>query len=184
MQMSFRFAAAMAIATVAGCANENITPRDSVVVSISAYGPDNFGVHEHGVGARYDVEDGAGGTPLAFPPMDLRVCNASNTECALGIGVIDGSAVIASTSETSATVTINLKYQVGRSYSFDSNGQRYKQEVPADIKALNAHQVISKKIEVAYGAVVRLPLQYGVEVALCAMKQSAGEFTPDRNVCQ
>lgn len=183
MQMAFRFAAAMVFVAVAGCANENTTPRDSVVVSVSAYGPDNFGQHKHGVGARYDVR-ADGRTPLAFPPMDLRACNASNTACALGYGVIDGSAEIVSTSETNATVTIHLKYQVGRSYSFDSNGQRFKQEVPSDVQALQANQVISKHIELAYGEVVRLPLQYGVEVALCAMKKTAGELTPDRRVCQ
>ena len=184
MQMALRFAAAMVFVAVAGCANENTTPRDSVVVSVSAYGPDNFGLHKHGVGASYDVRDTDSRTPLAFPPMDLRACNASNTACALGYGVIDGFAEVVSTNATDATVTINLKYQVGRSYSFDANGQRFKQEVPSDVQALQANQVISKHYELAYGEVVRLPLQYGVEVALCAMKKTAGELTPDRRVCQ
>lgn len=67
MQMALRFAAAMVFVAVAGCANENTTPRDSVVVSVSAYGPDNFGLHKHGVGASYDVRDTDSRTPLAFP---------------------------------------------------------------------------------------------------------------------
>lgn len=183
MQKAFRFAAVFIFAAVAGCAGETSTPRDSVVVSVSAYGPDNFGLHKHGVGAQYYVRGSEGRKSLAYPPMDLRECNASKTECALGIGVINGTAEIVSTSETSATMAINFKYQVGRSYSFDANGHKVKQEVPPDVQALQASQVISKRIEVAYGEVVRLPLQYGVEVALCAQKQAADEIVPDRSVC-
>lgn len=59
-----------------------------------------------------------------------------------------------------------------------------RQQVPADVQALQAHQVISKQIEVAYGEVVHLPLQYGVDVAVCAQKHAAGEFMPDRSICK
>jgi hypothetical protein len=116
--------------------------------------------------------------------MELRECNQSMTACALGIGVINGTAEIISTNAKSATLAINLKYVVGRRYAFDANGQRYSQQIPPDVQALQASQVISRHIEVAYGEVVHLPLQYGVDVAVCAQKHAAGEIMPDRSVCK
>ncbi|SDS08894.1 hypothetical protein SAMN05216598_0476 [Pseudomonas asplenii] len=185
MQMVFGFAALCAFAMVAGCAGEKSVPRDSAVVTVSAYGPDLFGQHAHGVGGRLDVRESSGGaTKLSYPPMDVRACNQSNTTCSLGIGVIDGTAEIISSSATGATVAINLNYQVGRNYSFNANGQQLKLAVPTDVQALQANQAISKKIEVAYGEVVHLPLPFGVDVAVCAQKHNAGEIMPDRSVCQ
>lgn len=184
MQKAFRFAAVLAFAAVAGCASQHTAPKDSVLVSVSAFGPDNSGQHKHGVGARFDVREGGGETPLAYPPMDLRECNSSNTACALGYGAINGTAEVVSTSETGAVVALNLKYQVGRSYSFSANGQQLKHELSPDVKALQDSQVISKHIELAYGKVVGVPLHYGVEVALCAQKLAPGEILPDRSVCQ
>ena len=184
MQMGFRFAASFAVVMVAGCAVGTTTPKYSTVVTVSAYGPDIFGQHEHGVGGQWDVRESSGeATPLSYPPMDLRACNQSMTECALGFGVIKGTAQIISQNATSATVALNLTYQVGRSYSYDDNGQQFKREVPADVQALQANQVIAKRVEVAYGEVVHLPLPYGVDVALCAQKHRAGELMLDRSVC-
>lgn len=185
MQMGFRFAALFAVVMVAGCAGGTTTPKDAAVVTVSAYGPDISGQHEHGVGGRLDVRESSGeATHLSFPAMELRACNPSKTECSLGIGVIKGTAEIISQNATSAIVAINLNFQVGRSYSFNAKGQQYKQEVPADVQALQANQVIAKRIEVAYGEVVHLPLPYGVEVSVCAQKHRAGELMPDRSVCQ
>jgi hypothetical protein len=184
MQKGFRFAVLIAVVMVAGCAGGTTTPRDSTVVTVSAYGPDISGQHEHGIGARLDVRETGEATSLAYPPMELRECNQSKTSCALGIGVIGGTAEIVSTNATSATLAIHLSYQVGRSYSFNANGQQFKQQVPPDVQALQANQVISKHIEVAYGEVVHLPLQYGVDVAVCAQKHAAGEIMPDRSVCK
>lgn len=185
MQMGFRFVAISAFAVIAGCAGGKSVQRDSAVVTVSAYGPDPFGQHAHGVGARLDVRESSEGvTKLSYPPMDLRACNQSNTVCSTGIGVVDGTAEIISSSATSATVAIDLNYQVGRSYSFNANGQQFKQEVPPDVQALQANQVISKKIEVAYGEIVHLPLPFGVDIAVCAQKHSSGEIMPDRSVCQ
>ena len=184
MQMGFRFAAMFAFVVVAGCAGGTIASRDTAVVTVSAYGPDMSGQHEHGVGARLDVRESREATSLAYPPMELRECNQSRTACALGIGVISGAAKIDSTSATSATLEINLKYQVGRSYSYNANGQQYSQQIPADVQALQASQVISKQIEVVYGEVQHLPLPYGVDVAVCAQTLSAGEVIPDRSACQ
>lgn len=160
-------------------------PRDSTVVTVSAYGPNLFDQHEHGVWARLDVRDSSvGATKLSYPPIDVRDCNQSKTACSMGIGVIDGTAEIISASSTSATVAINLNCQVGRSYSLNANGQQFKQEGSPDVQVLQAHQVIAKKIEVAYGEVVHLPLPFGVDVALCAQKYLAGEMMPERSVCQ
>lgn len=185
MQMGFRFAALFVFAVVAGCAGVTTAPRDTAVVTVSAYGPDMSGQHVHGVGGRFDVRESSGeATQLSYPPMELRACNQSKTECSLGIGVIKGTAEIISESSTSATVAINLNYQVGRSYSFNANGQQFKQEVPLDVQALQANQVIAKNFEVAYGEVVHLPLPFGVDVAVCAQKHRAGEMMPDRSVCQ
>jgi hypothetical protein len=116
--------------------------------------------------------------------MELRECNESRTACALGIGVIKGTAKIISTSASSATLAISLSYQVGRSYSYNANGQQYSQQIPPDVQALQASQVISRHIEVAYGEVQHIPLQYGVDVAVCAQKHAAGEIMPDRSVCK
>ncbi|QHC91826.1 hypothetical protein [Pseudomonas chlororaphis] len=185
MQMGFRFVAVFAYAVIAGCAGGKSVPGNSAVVTVSAYGPDLFGQHAHGVGGRSDVlESSEGATQLSYPPMDLRSCNQSNTACLLGIGVVDGTAKIISSSATSATVAINLSYQVGRSYSLNADGHQFKQEIPSDVQALHANQVISKRIEVAYGEVVHLSLPYGVDVAVCAQKHYAGEIMPDRSVCQ
>jgi hypothetical protein len=185
MQMGFGFAALCAFAMVAGCAGEKSVPRESAVVTVSAYGPDLFGQHVHGVGGRLDVrESSKGATKLSYPPMDVRACNQSNTTCSLGIAMIDGTAEIISSSPTGATVAINLNYQVGRNYSFNTNGQQLKLAVPSDVQALQASQVISKQIEVAYGEVMHLPLPYGVDVAVCAAKPNAGEFIPDPRICQ
>lgn len=104
MQMGFRFAAMFAFVVVAGCAGGTTASRDTAVVTVSAYGPDMSGQHEHGVGARLDVRESREATSLAYPPMELRECNQSRTACALGIGVISGAAKIVSTSATSATL--------------------------------------------------------------------------------
>lgn len=184
MQNGFRFAVLIAVVMVAGCAGETTTPRDSTVVTVSAYGPDISGQHEHGVGGRLDVRETDEAKTLAFPPMELRECNQSMTACALGIGVINGTAEIISTNANSATLAINLKYQVGRRYAFDANGQQYRQQIPPDVQALQASQVISRHIEVAYGEVQHIPLQYGVDVAVRAQKHAAGEIMPDRSVCK
>jgi hypothetical protein len=98
--------------------------------------------------------------------------------------VVEGTANIISTSATSTTVAINLYYQVGRSYSFNHKGQQFKQEIPSDVESLQANQMISKNIEVAYGEVVHLPLAYGADVAVCAQKHNTAEIMPDRSVCQ
>jgi len=116
--------------------------------------------------------------------MSLRECNQSQTACALGIGVVNGAAQVISSSTTGATISLDITYKVGRSYSLNANGHTYKQEIPPDVQALQGHEVISKTIEVAYGEVVHLPLPYGVDVAVCAQKHYAGEITPDRSVCQ
>jgi capsular polysaccharide biosynthesis protein len=116
--------------------------------------------------------------------MEVRACNQSRTACSLGFGVVDGSAEIISSSPTAATVAIDLNYQVGRSYSHIVNGQEFRQEVPADIQALQGSQQISKRIEVAYGEVAHIQLPYGVDVAVCAQKQNASEIVLDRSVCQ
>ncbi|WP_223508805.1 MULTISPECIES: hypothetical protein [unclassified Pseudomonas] len=116
--------------------------------------------------------------------MEVRECNQSNTACSLGFGVVDGTAEIISENETGATVAINLNYRVGRSYLFNENGLPRRREVPPDVQALQANQVIAKRIVVAYGEVVHLPLQYGVDVAVCAQKHRAGEVMPDRSVCK
>ncbi|AZE39734.1 hypothetical protein C4K05_0364 [Pseudomonas chlororaphis subsp. aureofaciens] len=185
MQMAFRCTAVFAFAVIAGCTVGKSGPRDSAVVTVSVYGPDLFGQHSHGVGGRQDVnESSREPTQLSYPPMDLRVCNQSKTACALGIGVVDGTAQVVSSSATGATVSLNLTYQVGRSYSFNANGHQFKQEIPPDVQALQGHEAISKTIEVAYGEVVHLSLPYDVDVAVCAQKHYAGEFTPDRSVCQ
>jgi hypothetical protein len=182
MQIGFRFAALCAFAVVAGCAGEKSFPRDSAVVTVSAYGPDLFGQHVHGPGGRVDVRESSGGaTNLRYSPMDLRTCNQSNTACSLGIGVVDGTAEIISSSATGATVAINLNYQVGRDYSFNANGQQLTLAVPSDVQALQVNQVISKKIEVSYGEVVHLPLPFGVDVAICAQKHNTGEIMSDRS---
>lgn len=115
--------------------------------------------------------------------MGLRVCNQSKTACALGIRSVEGTAQIVSSTATGVTVSLNLNYQVGRSYSFDGKSHQFKQEIPPDIQALQGHEVISKSINVAYGEVVHLPLPYGVVVAVCAQKQYAGEIMPDHSVC-
>lgn len=182
MQMGFRFAAFFAFALIAGCAGGKPVARDAAVVTVSAYGPDLFGKHEHGVGGRLEVREGVA-SQLSYPPMDVRSCNQSNTSCSLGIGVVDGNAEIISASATGATVAVNLNYRVSRSYSADSNGQRFKLEIPSDVQALQANHVISKTINVAYGEIVHLPLPFGVDVAVCAQNQIAGKIIPDRNVC-
>lgn len=185
MQMGFRFVAVFAYVVIAGCAGGKAVQRDAAVVTVSAYGPDLFGKHSHGVGGRLDVlESSEGVTKLSYPPMDLRSCNESNTSCSLGIGVVDGSAKIISSNATGATLAINLNYQVGRSYSRNANGHQFKQEIPSEVQALHANQTISKRIEVAYGEVMHLSLPYGVDVAVCAQKHYAGEIMPDRSVCQ
>lgn len=185
MQKGFRYAALFAVVVVSGCAGVTSAPKEATVVTVSAYGPDMTGQHEHGVGGRLDVRESSGkATSLSYPAMELRACNPTKTECALGIGVIEGTAEIVSKNETSATVALNLNYQVGRTYSFNVNGQQFKQEVPADVQALQANQVIAKRIEVAYGEVVHLPLPYGVDVAVCAQKHRADDLIPDRSVCQ
>lgn len=185
MQMGFRFAALFAFAVVAGCAGGKSVPRDAAVVTISTYGPDLFGHNKHGEGGDWDVRGGTGrATPLGYPPMDVRECNQSKTACSLGIGVVDGTAEVISENDTGATVEINLNYRVARSYSFNVNGRQNKREVPPGVQALQANQVIAKKIEVAYGEVVHLKLPYGVDVAVCAQKLSAGEMIPDRRVCK
>lgn len=183
MKKDLRFAALLSVAIVAGCAGGTTTPRDSAVFTVSAYGPDMSGQHKHGTGARLNVRETGGATSLSYPPMDLRECNHSMTACALGIGVIAGTAEVISTSATSATLAIHLNYQVGRSYSVIVNGQQFNQQIPLDVQALQTSQVISKHIEVAYGEVVHLPLQFGVDVAVCAQKHVAGEIMPDRDVC-
>ena len=81
-------------------------------------------------------------------------------------------------------MAINLSYQVGRSYSFNADSQQRKLQVRSDVQALQANQVISKKIEVAYGEVMHLPLPFGVDVAVCAQKHNACGIMPDRSVCQ
>ncbi|GFM78518.1 hypothetical protein PSCICM_43370 [Pseudomonas cichorii] len=185
MHMGFRFFAVFAYVVIAGCTGGKAVPRDTAVVTVSAYGPDLFGKHSHGVGGRLDVlESSEGVTELSYPPMDLRSCNESNTACSLGIGVVNGSAQIISSNATGATLAINLNYQVGRSYSLNVNGHTFKQEIPPDVQTLHANQTISKRIEVAYGEVVHLPLPHGVDVAVCAQKHYAGEIMPDRSVCQ
>lgn len=184
MQKVFRFAALFVFAIVAGCAGGTTAPSDSAFVTVSAYGPDMSGQHEHGVGGRLDVLESGAATTLSYPPMELRACNQSMTACSLGIGVINGTAEITSSSATGATVAINLNYQVGRSYSFNANGQQFKTEIPTDVQALQANQVITKKLEVAYGEVVHLALPYGVDVAVCAQKHTAGDIVPDRSECQ
>nr|WP_260410170.1 hypothetical protein [Pseudomonas cichorii] len=98
--------------------------------------------------------------------------------------MINGTAEVVSTSGTSATVALSLKYQVGRSYSFNVNGQLLKREVSPDVTALQDSQTILKHIEVGYGEVVRVPLRYGVEVALCAQKLAPDDILPDWSVCQ
>lgn len=184
MHVVIRCSALLALAFVAGCAGGKSIQRDSAVVTVSAYGPDLFGKHAHGVGGRMDVKESSSEpTNLSYPPMDLRVCNQSKTACALGIGSVDGTAQVVSSTATGVTVSLNLNYQVGRSYSFNGNSHQFKQEIPPDIQALQGHEVISKTINVAYGEVVHLPLQYGVDVAVCAQKQYAGEIMPDRSAC-
>lgn len=184
MQVVIRCSALLAFAFVAGCTGGQSIPQDLAVVTVSAYGPDLFGQHSHGVGGRSDVmASSRKPTNLSYPPMDLRVCNQSKTACALGIGSIDGTAQVVSSTATGVTVSLNLNYQVGRSYSFNGNSHQFKQEIPPDIQALQGHEVISKTINVAYGEVVHLPLPYGVDVAVCAQKHYAGEIMPDRSVC-
>ncbi|CAI3793790.1 hypothetical protein GLGCALEP_00861 [Pseudomonas sp. MM221] len=184
MQVVIRCSALLAFAFVAGCTGGKSIPQDLAVVTVSAYGPDLFGQHSHGVGGRSDVmESSREPTNLSYPPMDLRVCNQSKTACALGIGSVDGTAQVVSSTATGVTVSLNLNYQVGRSYSFNGNSHQFKQEIPPDIQALQGHEVISKTINVAYGEVVHLPLPYGVDVAVCAQKQYAGEIMSDRSAC-
>lgn len=184
MQVVIRCSALLALAFVAGCAGGKSVPTDSAVVTVSVYGPDLFGKHANGVGGRLDVKESSREpTKLSYPPMDLRVCNQSKTSCALGIGVVDGTAQIVSSTATGVTVSLNLNYQAGRSYSSNGNSYQFKREIPPDIEALQSHEVIVKTIDVAYGEVVHLPLQYGVDVALCAQKQYAGEIMPDRSAC-
>ncbi|KRP87435.1 hypothetical protein TX25_26100 [Pseudomonas lactis] len=154
-------------------------------MTVSAYGPDLFGQQSRGTGGSWDVrETSRGATPLSFPAMEVRACNQSRTACSLGFGVVDGSAEIISSSPTAATVAINLNYQVGRTYTHVVNGQEIKQEVPADIQALQVSQQVTKRIEVAFGDVAHIQLPYGVDVAVCAQKQNIGEIVPDRSVCQ
>jgi len=185
MPVVIRCSALLALAFVAGCAGGKSIPRDSAVVTVSAYGPDLFGKHAHGVGGRLDIKESSSEpTKLSYPPMSLRECNQSQTACALGIGVVNGAAQVISSSTTGATISLDITYKVGRSYSLNANGHTYKQEIPPDVQALQGHEVISKTIEVAYGEVVHLPLPYGVDVAVCAQKHYAGEITPDRSVCQ
>lgn len=74
--------------------------------------------------------------------------------------------------------------KVGHKYSFNANSHQIRQEVSPDVQALQASQVISKKIELAYGEVVHLPLTYGVDVAVCAQKHNAAEIMSDRSECQ
>ncbi|SBW84040.1 hypothetical protein PVE_R2G0010 [Pseudomonas veronii 1YdBTEX2] len=185
MHAVVRCASLLAVAVVAGCAGGKSVEKESAVVTVSAYGPDLFGQHSRGAGGSWDVrETTRGATPLSFPAMEVRACNQSRTACSLGFGVVDGSAEIISSSPTAATVAIDLNYQVGRSYSHILNGQEFRQEVPADIQALQGSQQISKRIEVAYGEVAHIQLPYGVDVAVCAQKQNASEIVLDRSVCQ
>ncbi|RMM97263.1 hypothetical protein, partial [Pseudomonas savastanoi] len=185
MQSGFRFIAVLAYVVIAGCAGEKSVPRDSAVVTISAYGPDLFGQHAHGVGGRLDVlESSEGTTQLSYPPMDLRSCNQSKTDCSLGLGVVDGTAKVISSSAAGAKVAINLNYKVGRSYSINAYGYQSKQEIPSDVKALHANQIISKTIDVAYGEVLHMSLAYGVDVTVCAQKHYAGQLMPDRSACK
>ncbi len=123
-------------------------------------------------------------TQLSYPPMDLRSCNQSKTDCSLGLGVVDGTAKVISSSAAGAKVAINLNYKVGRSHSINANGYQSKQEIPSDVKALHANQIISKTIDVAYGEVLHMSLAYGVDVAVCAQKHYAGQLMPDRSVCK
>lgn len=184
MQVVIRCSALLALAFVAGCAGGKYAPRDSAVVTVSAYGPDLFGKHAHGVGGRLDVKESSSEpTELSYPPMDLRVCNQSKTACALGLGTVEGTAQVVSSTTTGVTVSLNLNYQVERSYTFNGNSHQFQHEIPPDIQALQGHEVISKTINVAYGEVVHLPLPYGVDVAVCAQKHYAGEIMPDRSVC-
>ncbi|WP_238547548.1 MULTISPECIES: hypothetical protein [Pseudomonas] len=185
MHAVVRCASLLAFVVVAGCAGGKSIEKESAVVTVSAYGPDLFGQQSRGTGGSWDVrETSRGATPLSFPAMEVRACNQSRTACSLGFGVVDGSAEIISSSPTAATVAINLNYQVGRTYTHVVNGQEIKQEVPADIQALQVSQQVTKRIEVAFGDVAHIQLPYGVDVAVCAQKQNIGEIVPDRSVCQ
>jgi hypothetical protein len=69
MQMGFRFAAVFFCAVIAGCAGGKSVPRDSAVVTVSAYGPDLFGQHTHGVGGTCMSKSRRKGQPTsAFHP--------------------------------------------------------------------------------------------------------------------
>lgn len=184
MQVVIRCSAVLAFAFIAGCAGGKSAPRDLAVVTVSAYGPDLFGQHSHGTGGQWDVKESSKApTTLSYPPMDLRTCNQAKTACVWGIGVVEGTAQIVSSSARGATVSLNLTLQVGRSYSSNAVGH-LKMGIPPEVPALQGYEVFSKTIDVAYGEVVHLPLPYGVDVAVCAQKHYVEEITPDRSVCQ
>lgn len=80
MQMGFRFAAFFAFALIAGCVGGKPVARDAAVVTVSAYGPDLFGKHEHGVGGRLEVREGVA-SQLSYPPMDARRLTLHVVDC-------------------------------------------------------------------------------------------------------
>lgn len=185
MHVVVRCASMLAFAVVAGCAGGNAIPNEKAMVTVSATAPDEFGLPRKGNGGRLSfLGVSQESQPQVFPPMSLRVCNQTRTECALGKALIKGNVKFVSLSAKSATVTINLDYQVGRSQTVGDDTMQTKSSIPSDVQTLRANQVFSKTVELAYGEVRHVQLPFGVDVAVCASMPNGGEFLPGPRVCQ
>ena len=185
MHVVVRCASMLAFAVVAGCAGGNAILNEKAMVTVSAIAPDEFGLPRKGNGGRLSfLGVPQESQPQIFPPMSLRVCNQTRTECALGKALIKGNVKFVSLSAKSATVTINLDYQVGRSQTVGDDTTKTTSSIPSDVQTLRANQVFSKTVELAYGEVRHVQLPFGVDVAVCAAMPNAGEFLPDPRVCQ
>lgn len=185
MLVVVRCASILAFAVVAGCAGGKSIPNEKAMVTVSAIALDEFGLPRKGTSGRLNFLGAPQESqPQVFPPMSLRVCNQARTECALGKALVKAGVKVESLSAKSATVTVNLDYQVGRSQTVSDDTMQTTSSIPSGVQTLRAKQAFSKTVELAYGEVRHVQLPYGVDVAVCVAMPNAGEFFPDPRVCQ
>ncbi|WP_250504579.1 hypothetical protein [Caballeronia sp. AZ7_KS35] len=172
MQTPFRQTSLCLIAAslLAGCANIAPTAQQTISVTTFVSAQNPFFADKRGEGSGDTQVRKPGTTYINVGPlMDVRKCNAEMTSCAWGVAKVTSRMTLVGTDNASATVAVELVYDLGRKQQMTWGNTVITDAIPDDIPVLTDKATFAKKVKIPYGQMRRVSFGHGVDFNICAV---------------
>jgi hypothetical protein len=156
------------VCALAGCASIQPAPQAPIVVSTYGSALSPFIKERPDTGASVSTALSAAFPLLTtYPLMVVRECNKDQTECSTGVVKLASQITVLKVAANSATIHVNVKYDVDRQQVVRDSNMRIAKSIPADVPSLSGKDQFDRVVTLSYGDKRRVSFPHGVDFDVC-----------------